>query len=110
VPTLLLVGLSRNQQESGKGAALLFWRWQGNKRSEQLTTLLHKHLLRRTKDTTIRDQLPRKVDNIVLCRLSKMQLRAYQRVRASLRSDKTCDTICLICVCVCACVCVCVCV
>eukprot|EP00873_Tetraselmis_striata_P001539 jgi/Tetstr1/421803/TSEL_012706.t1 len=56
---------------------------ESTERGNQLTALLHKHLLRRTKDDTIRDQLPQKTDNIVLCRLSPMQLRAYQRLLAS---------------------------
>lgn len=45
---------------------------------EQLQRLLEKYLLRRTKDNTIADQLPKKTDNIVFCRLAPLQMRAYK--------------------------------
>ncbi len=44
----------------------------------KLEKLLAKHMLRRTKDSTIKDQLPTKTDNIVFCRLAPMQHRAYK--------------------------------
>jgi len=39
---------------------------------------LKKYMLRRRKDNTIADQLPKKVDNIVFCQLTDFQLRAYK--------------------------------
>lgn len=56
-------------------------RLQGLERRDRLTLKVRENLLRRTKDNTIRDQLPKKTDNIVLCRLSAAQERAYKRVR-----------------------------
>ena len=44
----------------------------------QLQQLLGKYLLRRTKDNTLADQLPKKTDNIVFCRLAPLQMRAYK--------------------------------
>lgn len=49
-----------------------------NEKQGQLEVLLEKYLLRRTKDGCIKDQLPRKVDNIVLCDLADLQRRAYR--------------------------------
>jgi len=49
-------------------------------RQKALTSLVLKHLLRRTKDNTIKDQLPKKSDDIVLCKLSSAQARAYKRL------------------------------
>ncbi|KAK9862888.1 hypothetical protein WJX84_009991 [Apatococcus fuscideae] len=46
---------------------------------QRLKVLLDKYLLRRTKEGTLKDQLPRKTDNIVLCPMSELQLRAYRR-------------------------------
>ena len=51
---------------------------QAEKCQSGLEALLAKHMLRRTKDGTIKDQLPAKTDNIVFCRLAPMQYRAYQ--------------------------------
>ena len=51
---------------------------QGKKRQKQLTKLLGEYLLRRRKDKVIREQLPRKTDNIVLCQLTELQVRAYK--------------------------------
>lgn len=48
-------------------------------RQEKLKVLLNRVLLRRTKEGTIKDQLPRKTDNIVFCPLAPMQKRAYRR-------------------------------
>lgn len=51
---------------------------QAEKYQGQLEELLSKYMLRRTKDGTIKDQLPTKTDNIVFCRLAPMQYRAYK--------------------------------
>jgi hypothetical protein len=51
---------------------------QARQRQKQLTRVLNKYLLRRTKDGCIRDQLPAKTDNIVFCELSELQSRAYR--------------------------------
>ena len=51
---------------------------QARERQEDLKKLLEKYLLRRTKDNTIKDQLPSKTDNIVFCELSELQLKAYR--------------------------------
>ncbi|KAL0045771.1 hypothetical protein WJX82_003975 [Trebouxia sp. C0006] len=51
----------------------------GRSRQTQLNALVDKFLLRRTKDSTIKDQLPRKTDNIVFCEMSLLQHRAYER-------------------------------
>ena len=40
--------------------------------------LLGRVMLRRTKEGTIKDQLPAKTDNIVFCPLAPMQKRAYR--------------------------------
>eukprot|EP00884_Botryococcus_braunii_P005787 jgi/Botrbrau1/15209/Bobra.0149s0068.1 len=49
------------------------------KRQVQLTKVLNKYLLRRTKEGSIKDQLPTKTDHIVFCALSPLQARAYRR-------------------------------
>ena len=54
------------------------WRVQGAQRKAELRDRLGELLLRRTKEGTIRDQLPRKADFICVCELSDLQLRAYQ--------------------------------
>jgi len=51
---------------------------QGRSRQTQLNALVDKFLLRRTKDSTIKDQLPHKTDNIVFCEMSVLQHRAYE--------------------------------
>ena len=51
---------------------------QGRVAQQQLNVLLDKYLLRRTKEGTLKDQLPCKTDNIVLCPMSELQLRAYR--------------------------------
>ena len=51
---------------------------QGAQRKAELRDRLGELLLRRTKEGTIRDQLPRKADFICVCELSDLQLRAYQ--------------------------------
>ena len=51
---------------------------QGRGRQTQLNRLVERFLLRRTKDSTIKDQLPRKSDNIVFCEMSLLQHRAYE--------------------------------
>lgn len=51
---------------------------QGQKRQEKLHATLQKYLLRRRKDNTIKDQMPNKLDNIVFCELSDLQLKAYR--------------------------------
>ena len=56
---------------------------QREKRKAELTSLLNRVLLRRTKEGTIRDQLPRKSDNIVFCPLAPMQKRAYRHCLVS---------------------------
>eukprot|EP00884_Botryococcus_braunii_P005792 jgi/Botrbrau1/15213/Bobra.0149s0068.5 len=48
------------------------------KRQVQLTKVLNKYLLRRTKEGSIKDQLPTKTDHIVFCALSPLQARAYR--------------------------------
>lgn len=53
---------------------------QGRIAQQRLKVLLDKYLLRRTKEGTLKDQLPRKTDNIVLCPMSELQLRAYRSV------------------------------
>ena len=52
-------------------------RLQAEKYQGKLEELLSSYMLRRTKDGTIKDQLPTKTDNIVFCRLAPMQYRAY---------------------------------
>lgn len=54
------------------------WFVQGRARQTQLNKLVEKFLLRRTKDSTIKDQLPKKTDNIVFCEMSLLQHRAYE--------------------------------
>lgn len=51
---------------------------QGRNRQTKLNSLVDKFMLRRTKDGTIKDQLPQKVDNIVFCEMSLLQQRAYE--------------------------------
>jgi hypothetical protein len=51
---------------------------QGQKRQRELEALLKQFMLRRTKDSTIKDQLPKKTDNIVFCQLAPLQMRAYR--------------------------------
>lgn len=51
---------------------------QAERTQGELETLLAKYVLRRTKDSTIKDQLPTKTDNIMFCRLAPMQYRAYK--------------------------------
>jgi SNF2 family DNA or RNA helicase len=45
-----------------------------------LDTVVKKYMLRRRKDNTISEQLPKKVDNIVFCQLTEFQLRAYKYI------------------------------
>jgi len=58
---------------------------QAKRRQEQLNALTERYLLRRTKEGTIREQLPRKVDHIVFCPLAPIQMRAYRRAPPSTR-------------------------
>ena len=54
------------------------WRLQGQKRQDMLHKKLQHHLLRRRKDDTIKEQMPKKLDHIVFCELSDLQLAAYR--------------------------------
>jgi hypothetical protein len=63
---------SRRQARAGLPA-------QAKSRQEQLNALTERYLLRRTKQGTIKEQLPRKVDHIVFCPLAPIQMRAYRR-------------------------------
>lgn len=54
---------------------------QGSKRQEKLHKKLSKYMLRRRKDNTIKAQMPKKIDNIVFCELSELQLKAYRQAR-----------------------------
>ena len=47
-------------------------------RKKQLNALVDSVLLRRTKEGTIKEQLPKKSDFVCICDLSDLQLRAYQ--------------------------------
>lgn len=51
---------------------------QGVERQQRLNKLLSKYLLRRRKDKVIREQLPKKSDNIIFCQLTDLQIRAYK--------------------------------
>ena len=51
---------------------------QGNERQNRLNKLMSKYLLRRRKDTVISEQLPKKIDSIVFCQLTELQVRAYK--------------------------------
>ena len=53
-------------------------------RQAQYRALLNRVMLRRTKEGTIKDQLPCKTDNIVFCPLAPMQKRAYRHGHMSL--------------------------
>ena len=44
-----------------------------------------KYMLQRTKKETIKERLPTKKDNIVFCRMSEYQTRAYERFRVRCR-------------------------
>lgn len=57
---------------------------QAHQRQERLDKLLKQYMLRRTKESTIRDQLPKKMDNIVFCKLAALQMRAYRQAAACL--------------------------
>ncbi|EIE19153.1 hypothetical protein COCSUDRAFT_20093, partial [Coccomyxa subellipsoidea C-169] len=64
------------------------------KRQVQLDKLLKCFLLRRTKESTIKDQLPKKTDNIVFCKLAPLQMRAYRQApnfQLLVRAEETCD-------------------
>ena len=54
------------------------WRLQGQKRQDMLHEKLQHYLLRRRKDNTIKEQMPKKLDHIVFCELSELQLAAYR--------------------------------
>lgn len=51
-------------------------------RRQQLASVLHKHLLRRTKEETIGHLMLGKEDNIVFCAMSELQKRVYRRMLA----------------------------
>lgn len=51
-------------------------------RSQQLSTIIRRLILRRTK-ALIAHQLPTKTDSVVFCQMSDVQLRAYTRLLAS---------------------------
>lgn len=51
---------------------------QGDERQKRLNQVLGKYLLRRRKDKVIQEQLPKKIDNIVFCQLTDLQVRAYK--------------------------------
>lgn len=57
---------------------------QGKKRQEHFKALIKRYMLRRTKEGTIKEQLPSKTDTIVFCPLAPIQMRAYRRARARL--------------------------
>ena len=54
------------------------WRVQGQKRQDKLHEKLQHYLLRRRKDNTIKEQMPKKLDHIVFSELSDLQLAAYR--------------------------------
>ncbi|KAK9838111.1 hypothetical protein WJX81_001965 [Elliptochloris bilobata] len=56
---------------------------QGKKRLENFRALIGLYMLRRTKEGTIREQLPVKTDYIVYCQLTDIQKRAYRRLLQS---------------------------
>ena len=62
---------------------ILLYCFQGQERQERLQRLLAKYLLRRRKDNTIPDQLPQKTDNIVFCKMTRLQSRAYKYASTS---------------------------
>ncbi|CAA6668682.1 unnamed protein product [Spirodela intermedia] len=51
-------------------------------RRQQLASVLHKYLLRRTKEETIGHLMLGKEDNIVFCAMSELQKRVYRRMLA----------------------------
>ncbi|XP_027346708.1 switch 2 isoform X2 [Abrus precatorius] len=51
-----------------------------NKRKQHLVVVLHKYLLRRTKEETIGHLMMGKEDNIVFCAMSDLQKRVYRRM------------------------------
>ncbi|RZB75414.1 Switch 2 isoform D [Glycine soja] len=51
-----------------------------NKRKQHLVAVLHKYLLRRTKEETIGHLMMGKEDNIVFCAMSDVQKRVYRRM------------------------------
>ncbi|PKU70093.1 switch 2 [Dendrobium catenatum] len=51
-----------------------------NKRKQHLVTVLHKYLLRRTKEETIGHLMLGKQDNVVFCAMSDLQKRVYKRM------------------------------
>ncbi|KAL4328053.1 hypothetical protein AHAS_Ahas13G0161600 [Arachis hypogaea] len=51
-----------------------------NKRKQHLVNVLHKYLLRRTKEETIGHLMMGKEDNIVFCAMSDLQRRVYKRM------------------------------
>ena len=65
-------------------------------RQAQMSELLNKWILRRDK-SLLTDQLPGKDDNVVFCKLSPLQTRAYERFLAMpelqlmIRAYETCD-------------------
>lgn len=52
--------------------------FEGAKAAEEFKDVLRMHLLNRTKEGVIKDQLPRKRDKIVFCEMSQIQLAAYR--------------------------------
>ncbi|XP_061362891.1 switch 2 [Gastrolobium bilobum] len=51
-----------------------------NKRKQHLVAVLHKYMLRRTKEETIGHLMMGKEDNIVFCAMSDLQKRVYRRM------------------------------
>lgn len=62
----------------------------GTRRGRQLKSQLDLYLLRRTKADVLKDQLPKKRDNIVFCQMSDLQQRAYKRVLVRARTVHAC--------------------
>ena len=69
----------------------------GRDRARQLSALLRKYVLQRKKTAVLAGQLPQKVDNVVFCDLSPLQLKAYRRLIESpdfqllVRHEEPCD-------------------
>ena len=52
----------------------------GADRGNELSTLMHKAYLRRTKEEVLQDELPEKDERIVFCELSDLQKRVYENI------------------------------
>ena len=55
----------------------------GRERAQKLAALLRKYMLKRAKAEVLAGEMPTKVDNVVFCELSPLQLRVYKRLLES---------------------------